>query len=933
MSKSLVIVESPSKAKTINKYLGSDFKVLASVGHIKDLPKKGLGVDVDNNFEPTYEVMPGKEKVVREIREAAKHATTIYIATDPDREGEAIGRHIADVVESGRGKEKRSIFRVMFNEITKSAIQEAFKHPGIINESLVDAQQARRVLDRLVGYKVSPLLWEKVRRGLSAGRVQTVAVRLVVEREREIQAFLKTEYWSVIANLSAKLPPAFDSRLYKIGDKTVKSSGFDDGVKKNEFHIDNEEKARKILTDLKGAEYVVSEVTTKEKKRNPVPPFITSKLQQEASRKLRFSAKKTMQIAQRLYEGIELGSEGAVGLITYMRTDSTRVADSALGEVREFIGHHYGTPYLPEKAIAYRSKKDAQDAHEAIRPTAADRTPDRVGAYLGKDELALYRLIWQRFVASQMMPALFDQTTIDIGAGAGYTFRATGSVIKFDGFLAVYEEGKDEKDDEDEERAAKLPKVVKGEKLGLNSLTPNQHFTDPPPRFSEATLVKALEEKGIGRPSTYASIMSVIQDREYVEKLENKFHPTELGIIVNDLLVQSFAELFNVEYTARMEEELDEVEDGKISWTTALREFYDKFTVDLKAAQEQMRDVKRQEIITDELCEKCGSRMAIKFGRFGQFLACTNYPECKSTRDIAKPKTAITNGEISPEAAAENPYASETCEKCGRGMSLKRGRFGQFLACTGYPECKNTRKITKSGAVAAPILLNEDCPECGQQMSIRQGPYGEFTACSTYPECKHIKRETTGVPCPREGCAGEILVKKSKRGKYFYGCSEYPKCDSVFWDKPIQEACPQCLKPFVLEKYNAKKEETTRYCSDEACGFRSIDGEIVIAAAVAGKTTESPRAVSTRAGFKASAIKAAPAKKAPAKKAPAKSPATKKAAAETSPAKPAKKAPAKKATVKKAPAKKAPAKKATAKKATAKKATAKAPAAKKGKSR
>lgn len=824
MSKSLVIVESPSKAKTINKYLGKDFKVIASVGHIKDLPKKGLGVDIENDFEPTYEVMPGKEKVVREIKEAAKEAETVFIATDPDREGEAIGRHIAELVTSGRGQSKKPIFRVMFNEITKAAVQEAFKTPGSINEHLVDAQQARRVLDRLVGYKVSPLLWDKVRRGLSAGRVQTVAVRLVVEREREIQAFIKTEYWSIIANLSAQLPPAFDARLYKIDSLTVKTGGFDDGVRKNEFHIRDQETAQKILTELDGARYVVSEVTTKEKKRNPVPPFITSKLQQEASRKLRFSAKRTMQIAQKLYEGKDLGSEGAVGLITYMRTDSTRVADSALGEVREFINKQYGPGYLPEKAIFYRSKKDAQDAHEAIRPTSADRTPDSVAAYLEKDELALYRLIWQRFVASQMMPALFDQTTIDITAAEKYLFRATGSVIKFDGFLAVYEEGKDEKDEEDEERAAKLPKVEKGEQLGLNSLTPNQHFTEPPPRYTEATLVKALEEKGIGRPSTYASIMSVIQDREYVEKLEGKFHPTELGTIVNDLLVESFAELFNVEYTARMEEQLDEVEDGVILWTQALRGFYDKFTVDLASAQKHMRDIKRQEIITDEVCDKCGAKMAIKFGRFGQFLACTNYPECKNTREIAKPAGATGAGEPSAEAAAENPYADEVCEKCGKSMSLKRGRFGQFLACTGYPECKTTRKITKSGAAAAPPKLLDDlCPECQSQMSIRQGPYGEFTACSRYPECKYIKRETTGIPCAREGCKGEILVKKSKRGKYFYGCSEYPKCDAVYWDKPIAEACPQCAKPFVLEKYNARKDETIRYCADEACGYRTGD--------------------------------------------------------------------------------------------------------------
>ncbi len=836
MSKSLVIVESPSKAKTINKYLGKDFTVLASVGHIKDLPKKGLGVDIENNFEPTYEVMPGKDKVVREIKAAAKDAETVYIATDPDREGEAIGRHIADVVASGRGKSKKSIFRVMFNEITKAAVQDAFKEPGQINDNLVDAQQARRVLDRIVGYKVSPLLWDKVRRGLSAGRVQTVAVRLVVEREREIEAFVKTEYWSVIANLSAKLPPAFDARLYKISNLTVKTSGFDDGVKKSEFHIKDEATAQGILKELEGSNYVVSEVSTKEKKRNPVPPFITSKLQQEASRKLRFTAKRTMQIAQKLYEGVELGSEGAVGLITYMRTDSTRVADSALGEVRDFIGSQYGHNYLPEKAIFYRSKKDAQDAHEAIRPTSADRTPDKVAPYLEKDALALYRLIWQRFVASQMMPAIFDQTTIDIAAGEKYLFRATGSVLKFDGFLAVYEEGKDEKDEEDDERAAKLPKVEKGEELKLNSLTPNQHFTEPPPRFTEATLVKALEEKGIGRPSTYASIMSVIQDRKYVEKLEGKFHPTALGIIVNDLLVESFADIFSVEYTARMEEELDEVEDGKLKWTAALQEFYGKFAVDLVAAQKHMRDIKRQEILTDEVCEKCGSKMAIKFGRFGEFLACTNYPECKSTRELAKPATQ-NGGEGGEAAVAENPYADETCEKCGRSMTLKRGRFGQFLACTGYPECKNTRKITKTGVAAPPVMLDERCPVCDSQMAIRSGPYGEFTACSTYPECKYIKRESTGIACTRPECKGEMIVKKSKRGKVFYGCSEYPKCDAVFWDKPVAQACPQCKAPFLLEKYYAKKAETVHYCADENCGYRSGDSPPPAKKAAAPKRT------------------------------------------------------------------------------------------------
>ncbi|HEY9231463.1 MAG TPA: type I DNA topoisomerase, partial [Blastocatellia bacterium] len=468
MVKALVVVESPSKAKTINKYLGADYKVLASVGHVKDLPKKGIGIDFDNNFEPTYEVIPGKEKVIRELKAAAKGVDTIYIATDPDREGEAIGWHIKEELE-GRGKNKKTVRRVLFNEITRSAIQESFRHPTDIDENLVNAQQARRLLDRIVGYQVSPLLWDKVRRGLSAGRVQSVALRLVVEREREIQAFIKTEYWTITANLAAKLPPQFDARLLRIEDKTVKTTDFnpsspdaavaDYGVKKNEIHIRTEDQARELVSDIERQRFVVSAVTTKEKKRNPVPPFITSKLQQEASRKLRFAVKKTMQVAQRLYEGVDLGAEGTVGLITYMRTDSTRVADSALGEARDYIGGQYGGEYLPERPVFYRSKKDAQDAHEAIRPTSVMRTPDQMARYLGKDEMALYKLIWQRFVASQMMPAILDQTTIDIKAGERYLFRATGSVVKFNGFMAVYEEGKDEKDEEDEEAEHKLPKV------------------------------------------------------------------------------------------------------------------------------------------------------------------------------------------------------------------------------------------------------------------------------------------------------------------------------------------------------------------------------------------------------------------------------------------------------------------------------------------
>ncbi len=563
------------------------------------------------------------------------------------------------------------------------------------------------------------------------------------------------------------------------------------------------------------------EVATKERKRNPVPPFITSKLQQEASRKIGFAVKKTMMVAQKLYEGVEIGAEGAVGLITYMRTDSTRVSEAALSEVRDFVGTQYGAQYLPEKAIHYRSKKDAQDAHEAIRPSDVSRTPDSVARFLSSEELKLYRLIWQRFVASQMMPAVFDQTTIDIEAGR-FMFRATGSVQKFDGFLRVYEEGRDEKSEEDEEAARKLPLVAKDERLKLNTVAPEQHFTEPPPRYTEATLVKALEEKGIGRPSTYASIMTTILDREYVEKAEGRFHPTGLGTTVNDLLVASFGDLFNESYTARMEEELDDIEAGKLKWTTALHEFYGKFAKDLKVAEVEMKKKKVEAIPTDEICENCGAGMVIKFGRFGQFLACSNYPECRTTREIAKPQVATGEGaaKASGEAGAAEGEETEACELCAKPMALKRGRFGQFLGCTGYPDCRNIRKIDRKGVIAAaPIPLDETCPVDGAHLVRRQGRFGEFVSCSNYPTCKFIKRETTGIACPRPGCKGEIVVKKSKRGKAFYGCSEYPACDAVYWDKPISEPCPQCHAPFVLEK--TTKKGTTRSCANEECDYKT----------------------------------------------------------------------------------------------------------------
>ncbi|HEU0004422.1 MAG TPA: type I DNA topoisomerase [Terriglobia bacterium] len=797
MSKSLVIVESPAKAKTINKYLGSDYSVKASLGHVRDLPKKGLGVDLKNAFEPTYEIIPGKEKVIRELKAAAKLVESIYIATDPDREGEAIGWHLSEEL----GSKRRKIFRVMFNEITQKAIKEAFRNPGVIDSKLVDAQQARRILDRLVGYKISPLLWKNVRRGTSAGRVQSVALRLVVEREREIRAFVAKEYWSITANLSAHNPPAFDAALQKFLGKNLE--------------IENEAQSTEIVKHLENTRFIVDSVKKTEKKRNPVPPFITSKLQQEASRKLRFSVKKTMMLAQKLYEGIELGSEGSVGLITYMRTDSTRVSDDALADVRGYIGSSFGADYLPEKPIFYRSKKDAQDAHEAIRPTSTAYNPEEIRHYLGPDEYKLYKLIWQRFIASQMKPALFDQTSVEILAEK-YMFKATGSVLKFDGFLKVYAEGKDEKDEEDEELEHKLPMLTEGEILKLNKLLPEQHFTQPPPRFTEATLVKMLEEKGIGRPSTYATILTTIQDREYAVKQEGKFSPTELGFVINDVLVASFADIFDIQYTARMEEELDEIEEGKIGWTQALSDFYAKFEEDLKTAGERMGIIREPEP-TDEKCEKCGSPMVIRWGRHGRFMACSAYPECKNTREIAR-EGASANA----EGKAEVEQIEELCENCGKPMTLKRGRFGQFLACTGYPECKTTKKLAASGSgrLSVPdVPLEEKCPQCGKHLVIKHGRFGEFTACSAYPECKYIKKKTIGIACPKPNCKGELVEKKSRRGKVFYGCDQYPNCDFTAWSKPINKPCPQCGAGYLLEK-TTKKQGPIHYCNVETCDFK-----------------------------------------------------------------------------------------------------------------
>jgi len=796
MAKSLVIVESPAKAKTINKYLGAQYLVKASLGHVKDLPKNDLAVDIERDFEPRYEVIEGKKKLIQELRQAARKVESVYLAADPDREGEAICYHLMEELNGKKGGPPR-IYRVMFNEITPNAIRRAFESPGLVNIHLVEAQQARRVLDRLVGYKISPLLWDKVRRGLSAGRVQTVALRLIVEREREIRAFEKREYWTLDVSLGARKPPAFDARLVRRNEEPVE--------------IGSQAAADHLVAQIAGVVFTVKSVATREKRRNPVAPFITSTLQQEAARKLRFSVKRTMMLAQRLYEGVELGKEGLVGLITYMRTDSTRVAGEAVDEARNLIRERFGEQYLPASPNIYRAKRDVQDAHEAIRPTSVMRTPESVAGYLQEDEMKLYRLIWMRFVASQMMPAVFDQTTIEVTAqgqdGAAYLFRATGSAPKFDGFLAVYEEGKDQKDEEDEELKHKLPAVEEGQVLKLRSIRPEQHFTEPPPRFTEATLVKELEADGVGRPSTYASILSTIQERDYVRKEGGRFKPTELGMVVTDLLIENFNDIFDVDYTARMEEELDEIEEGKINWRRAIGEFYEKFDKDLKHAEEHMTDIKRMEKPTDLTCEKCGKPLVIKWGRHGSFIACTGYPECTYTRELTVDLPDVDKVDLSEQGD------EEYCENCGRAMVLKKGRFGQFYACTGYPDCKTTKPL--GGQQRKPdVPLEEKCPLCGSNLVLKSGRFGEFTACGNYPACKFVKQKTIGVKCP-ECAEGEVVERRSRRGKTFYGCSRYPDCNFVSWARPVARKCPECGSPYMVEKW--LKSGSIYQCPNPEC--------------------------------------------------------------------------------------------------------------------
>ena len=744
--KSLLIVESPTKVKTLKKFVGRDFVIMASVGHLKDLPKSKLGVDVDNNFSPEYITIRGKGKILSDLKKEAKKANDIYLAPDPDREGEAIAYHIGnEVAKHTEGK----IYRVMFNEITKSAVKEAIKNPTEVNINRFYAQQARRILDRLVGYKISPLLWKKVQPGLSAGRVQSVALRIVCDRENEIKAFKSEEYWTITLDVEGQVKPKFQSKLFKI-----------DG---NKAEIANQVSADEVVKNLKNAEFILDGLVKKERKRNPVAPFITSTLQQEASRKLNFSPKKTMMIAQRLYEGLPVGSRGTVGLITYMRTDSTKFSVEATEAIRDYIVNRYGDKFCPKEPNVYKSKKSAQEAHEAIRPTDVSIVPSEIKEYLEKDMFRLYELIWARSVSCQMVPAILDTTTFDIKAGQ-YLFRSNGSIVKFSGFMQVYvESGDDEAAEKDIKPGDKiLPELSKGEKLKLLEIDPEQHFTQPPARFSEAMLVKKLEEEGVGRPSTYAAIISVIKDRAYVESEERRLAPTKLGYLVSDLLLEHFPKFMATKFTADMESQLDQIEVGETEWVKTLQSFYTPFKLDLDEAEKKIGDSEVEE--TDEVCDKCSQPMIVKWGRFGKFMACSGYPECKNTKQVAKEGS-------DGKAVSEDSVAEGSCDKCQSALIFKVGRFGKFIACTNYPDCKFTK----------PIDL--------------------------------------GIKCPKDDCKGKIAGRRSKKGRMFYGCTAYPNCDFVSWGKPVAEPCPQCNNPYTVEKWK-KDEGTSIICPESECDYK-----------------------------------------------------------------------------------------------------------------
>jgi DNA topoisomerase-1 len=719
MAKKAIIVESPTKAKTIARLVGRKYLVRASNGHIRDLPTSKLGVDVENGFQPDYVAIKGKSKILKELKDTIKKVDEVYLGPDPDREGEAIAWHLADFI---RKNSDCDIRRLTFYEVTKGAVEKALAEPHDIDAKKVDAQQARRVMDRLVGYLVSPFLWTTIRYGLSAGRVQTVALRLICEKEEAIAAFVPVEYWSITAALKTEGGESFEAKLHSVSGEKA--------------DIANEKAATSLVDSLRQEKFSVSAVKRTKKKRNPLPPFTTSTLQQEAHNKLRFSGRRTMSLAQQLYEGIDVG-EGTVGLITYMRTDSTRLGEDAVSAARDFVKAEFGAEYVPKNARLYKPKKAAQDAHEAVRPTSVGRTPEAIRKYLTGPQAKLYELIWRRFVACQMESARFDATSVDVGAGEA-VFRATGSVRVFDGFLRVYADK--------ENGDAALPRMEEGDPLSLEELKPRQHFTEPPPRYSEATLVKELEENGIGRPSTYASIVGTILAREYVERDRGKLRPTELGVTVSKLLISVFPEVFNVDFTAMMESELDRVETGEFDWGRVVKDFYGPFNTKLQEAEGRKDEIKKSiQEESDEDCPKCGRKMIKKYGRNGPFLACPAYPECKSTKPL--------------EAEVES---EEKCEKCGASMVVKRSKYGRFLACSKYPECKN----------AQPLKI--------------------------------------GVDCPKEGCDGDVVEKQSKRGRVFYGCNKYPECDFASWDKPVAVPCPACGATYMLHKVTKSGGESLR---------------------------------------------------------------------------------------------------------------------------
>jgi len=759
VAKPLVVVESPTKVKTLKKYIGKEYNIVASVGHIKDLPSKELGIDIESGFKPIYKTIPGKQKVISSLKKAAKDVSDIYLAPDPDREGEAIAWHIADVL----AQKGRKFHRVLFHEITKKAVQDAIKSPETLHKDKYEAQQARRMLDRIVGYQISPLLWRKVKGGLSAGRVQSVAVRIICERERAIQVFDPEEYWSMTAHLQNDDSPPFSAKLAKKnGEKCT---------------IPNETVSTSILNDLSEEKFIIQEIKKKTTKRNPLPPFTTSKLQQESIRKLRFSAKKTMMIAQQLYEGIDLGPGEPEGLITYMRTDSTRISSEAAQEALKMIQERFGEQYALKKPRFFKNRKKAQDAHEAIRPTSVYNTPEKVEPFLSKDQFALYALIWKRFVASQMQQALINNVSVSIQAG-NYLFTSSGSTIKFPGFMTLYLSADDEIESKDEKQKPVLPELKEGVELRLDKLEPKQHFTMPPPRFSEASLVKELEENGIGRPSTYAAILSTIRGKGYVELIKGYFRPSELGFIVNDLLVQCFPNVFDVDFTAKMEDDLDRIEDAKIKYFEILNRFYEPFSKEVDSASECMLSIRGVGFETGLICPECNHhQLHIKIGRNGHYLGCDGYPDCTYTRNYIRDE----KGKIQPVEPAQSKMTDKFCEKCEKPMMLKSGKYGDFLACSGYPDCKNTQSIHPNS-----------------------------------------NRKPIGIKCPETNCTGDVVEKKSKRGNIFYGCSNYPDCTFASWDKPVEKKCPNCGADFLVEK-STKKKGTYLLCISKNCGYEETD--------------------------------------------------------------------------------------------------------------